>query len=261
MTMTDLAPGKPSPRFDATRPLVAPEHLTATCDLAGYPIAVLGHVRIFEDARIVCGTLRGFELDGPNAHYTDANLHAIEAAPDESGLVCYRVSPHTRVEGGRLVRLDMTARHVRRVPVNGSRTGPDAVTVGVARLVRPFETWQLPDHAQECMAERIAQGLYTVPDGLARRGGAQAWDRAEAAMLASLRADLETVYPCRGDTAARPPEQRDALWNHILARVGSEDRGAIAELYGAIAGILAIGERAWRARAAGEELSSYGTVF
>jgi hypothetical protein len=231
MSLVGLPPGKPSPRFDPALPVVAPEALTPDCDLAGYPIAPLGHVRIYHYARVEDRQYVGFTADQIDSSYTDAFLHAIDGQE-------YRVTPHTRVRAGRVVVLHAEDRKPIRIPVNGSRAENGAIVANVARLVRPFSTWRLPDQAEECMCERVDQGLYAIRREIAVHAGAAAWDAIELRLMQSLRDDLEEAFALRD----YPWAQRHAVWNHVRNHARDDQRDTIVSLYGGIARILHLSE-------------------
>lgn len=250
MTMTLLPPGPPSPRFDPDHPIVAPDALRADLDLAGYPIAAYGHVRVFRDARWDGRAVTGLATAGRDANWTDAFVDAVRL---ETGEPYYDLTPHTVVERGvlRAATPDERRRPVH-VPVNGSRTPGRPVQVGVFRLVRPLTTWALPDQAEECMAERLAQGLYSVPYHTFADG-----DPRELRLLKSLRADLEDAY----DLRARPHAQRDALWRHVVRHAG-RDRAALAALFAELSAILDLGSLSPPPNPGlDRELSAPGTIF
>lgn len=168
------------------------------------------------------------------------------------------LTPHTEVADG-IVRPVPPAERDRLlvIPANGSQPPGDRLQVGVFRLVRPFASWSLPDQAEECMAERIAQGLYTIPDG-GKDPAPRETESQTVRLLQSLRGDLETAY----GLATRSAAQRDALWAHAIRR-GGPDRGAIATLYGELVGLVAFDSPATHPGeiAAGSQLSAPGTIF
>lgn len=257
MTMMHLPPGPPSPRFAPAQPLVAPSALHAGVDLAGYPIAAYGHVRIFHRARCEDGAVTGLATSGPEAHWADAFVDAV-LPPVEAGCGYYRLTPHTEVAAGVMRAIPLAERdRLLVIPANGSQPPGNRLQVGVFRLVRPFASWTLPDQAEECLTERIAQGLYALPRSADDREPV-ATEIQTARFLESLRDDLETAY----ETVVRSPAQREALWAHALRRAGP-DRGAIATLYGEVAAILALDSPASSRSpvAPGLELSAPGTIF